>query len=140
MIPNIVFLIFISWHSASVWRFGKEEVIENDRMNTVFWNRSVFLIVGVILSIMLLLIFNRNIDDYLKIKNSVIFIIPYFILIALVDFCTSIFMGTGRIKSISIIETIPKIVYLVPVMVMFFLDMKDIKYLLGFIVLLLLFE
>jgi len=105
MVSQFLMFGLISWTSASVIRFGKEEFIKEGRVNKVFWARTLILAVCFIFGISLVLIFRQQIANYIGFPSWIIwFIIAHFFIYSLSEFLFYVFQAIGRLKTLALTE------------------------------------
>ena len=105
MVSQFLMFGLVSWTSASVIRFGKEEFIKEGRVNKVFWARTLILAVCFIFGISLVLIFRQQIANYIGFPSWIIwFIIAHFFIYSLSEFLFYVFQAIGRLKSLALTE------------------------------------
>lgn len=130
LVTNIAFIAFINWNSASILRFGKEEYVREGKLNKVFWARNIFIGVGIVVAIPFFLIFKERIDKYLQFNFAYIFIIVFLLVQIGWNYNSSIFQATSKLKISSLVELIPKIFLVLSILIMFFLNIKNIIFIL----------
>ncbi|MBA7489519.1 hypothetical protein ES702_00053 [subsurface metagenome] len=130
LVANIAFIAFISWNSASILRFGKEEYVREEKLNKVFWARNILIGAGILIAIPIFLIFKERIDEYLQFNFAYIFIIIFLLVRIGWDYNKYIFQATGKLKISSLIELIPRTFFVLSILILFFLNIKNIIFIL----------
>lgn len=105
MVAQILMFGLVSWTSASVIRFGKEEYIKEKVINKVFWARTAILVPCFLIGSLAVLLFRAQISNYIGMPSWVVwFVIGHFLIYALSEFLYYIFQATAHLKTLAIAE------------------------------------
>lgn len=105
MVAQVLMFGLVSWTSASVIRFGKEEYVKEEKINKVFWARIAILIPCFLVGSLAVLLFRGWISNYVGMPSWIVwFIIGYFLIYSLSEFLYYIFQATARLKTVAITE------------------------------------
>ncbi|MFW6133971.1 MAG: oligosaccharide flippase family protein [Elusimicrobiota bacterium] len=121
MIGSLGMTFLISWLVMPTVRFGKEEFVKTGRLNKVFWSLNLMMVLGLLIGVVVYLIFRNKINSYIGIEDGkvIIYLIIYFLLIALSEYMNRIFIATGKIDKSAVLEVLPKALLLIPLIYFF---------------------
>ena len=113
MVVNLALIVGLNWSDASVVRHGREEYVNSKKINQSFWARMYLFIPIIMLISIILLIFHKQITDYIGVELKLIFvIIIMFILNGLLNFINYIHQSTDRMKKSAYVFLSQKVIYL----------------------------
>ena len=105
MVAQFLMFALASWSSSAVIRFGKEEYIKENKINKVFWARTVILTFCFIFASLLILISRQPLISYIGIAPWMIWlVIAHFFIYSLSEFLHSIFQATNHLKTLALTE------------------------------------
>lgn len=129
MLFSIIYVGTIAWSSNATVRFGKEEFLNTGKLNTAFWIRNLIVMPFLGIAIILCIIFGDHIDVYTGIKSVHYYLAVYLIISLFMNNLSSVFSATSRLKLVPLINTVPKILLLVSVLVLFYSQNRRLVYL-----------
>jgi O-antigen/teichoic acid export membrane protein len=113
MIVNLALIVGLNWSDASIVRHGREEYIKNKKINQSFWARMYLFVPILVLFILILIIFSKQITSYIGIgQELILLLIIMFVLNGLLNFIGYIYQSTDQMKKSAYILLSQKIFYL----------------------------
>ncbi|PKN00390.1 MAG: hypothetical protein CVU78_01190 [Elusimicrobia bacterium HGW-Elusimicrobia-2] len=136
MVTSIGFMFSVSWVITPVIRFGKEEFLKTGKINEVFWSLNMLVLTGIILVTGLIIVFRSEIVNYISIDNGsiVVYVLGYYLFTAASGYFNKLLIATGKIKKSALLEVLPKLLFLAPLIFFFAADRGNIQALLILIV------
>jgi len=105
MVTQVLIIVLVTWTSASIIRFGKEEYTREGKINEVFWSRTLILIPFFILGVLGVLLFKHQIISYIGMPSWIIWLtIAYFFIYSASEFLYYIFQATNHLKTLALVE------------------------------------
>ena len=114
LVAELVFLFGISWTSASVIRYGREEFVKTGKINKTFWSRNIILIPILIVFFILLSLFKRQILGYVCLKNIAFPLLILYILGKMsLNYTQYIQQAIGQLKLFAATNIIQKLLIII---------------------------
>ena len=99
MVAQLIFLFGISWTSAAVMRYGREEFVKTGKINKTFWGRNVILLPPLIVFSILIFLFKDRILEYINLQDTVLLMLMFYILgNMLLDYTQYVQQAIGQLK------------------------------------------
>ncbi|MBN1792908.1 oligosaccharide flippase family protein [Candidatus Woesearchaeota archaeon] len=117
MIVNLAVVITFTWSDNAIIRHGREEYTTSKEINKSFWARNVIIGPATALITTAIIIFRKDIAQYIGMKEEIIiFILILFIIQGIFNYINSIFQGTNQMQKSAYLLLFQKAIYLVTIL------------------------
>ncbi|MDD5491366.1 MAG: oligosaccharide flippase family protein [bacterium] len=106
-----LFSFFVNWTSAAVIRYGREEFIQEGKVNKVFWGRSFIIAICLLLACVLVFFWRQEIAAYIGLPfNRLWLLLVTVVVLTLLSFIQYIFQAVRMIRQYSISQALEKLI------------------------------
>ncbi|MGV8141084.1 MAG: oligosaccharide flippase family protein [Candidatus Woesearchaeota archaeon] len=114
MIVNLALIVGLNWSDSSIVRHGREEYLQNKKINRSFWARMYLFIPVIILISVILAIFNKKITAYIGIDSKlIILLIAIFVLNGVLNFINYLHQSADKMKQSAYVLLSQKVMFLI---------------------------
>lgn len=123
MVVNLALVFALNWSLPSLVRFGREEYIQYGKSNQTFWATFYIYITGSVIALFLLVIFQKQIADYIGIdKGWILLLICMFILNGGISLIIKIQQSMDKMKKSAYVAFLQKLFFMAVLLFVFFND------------------